>query len=102
MFTSAKTMEYILNPHFVRKQRISKTDQLELYRLHAQMDQVLVEAEVLAARNQAGEYQKIWDKVQGIEYAMQHRWKFDLDKKLHTHWQRLPEPILLYILAKNI
>lgn len=96
-----KIMQFILNPVLIRRQRISPEDQAHLYRLHAEMNAILLEAERLVRCHAEDRYKDIVDKVQATEYAMQERWKFPLDASLHSHWKRLPKEILIFIIENK-
>ena len=82
-------MNALLNPHLIKKQKLTKKDVGGLTSLHALRLELFQEFK--KAKNlSADEIQELVLELEDLEFNMQWVWKFNEDKLFHTWWHEVP------------
>ena len=81
-------MEGLLNPKFVKDQKLTKGDIAKITLLHNEKDMLFAEMKELEADDPS--LRSYVERIQDLEFRMQDAWKWDRDADKHTHWFQAP------------
>ena len=89
-------INYLLNPHLVAAQKLSRVDVAILHELHAKKDVIFERAE----GNQ--DIDELVATLRDLEFKMQEVWGFDIDENKHTWRYLMPNSPYLADLHDNL
>jgi hypothetical protein len=83
-----KRKEMILNEQLAEKQKITKKQRENIYKLYDEIYQLFAEAELDNNLKENGK--KYADKIRDLEFQLQENWNFEKDALKHTWWNKIP------------